>query len=125
MSKCCNQRGFTLVEVVISLTIILMVIVPLGQMLIQGRGQAAANLINIQAVNLAQGIMETVKAKKYSQVNSTGWQEISAPPPGGKWLYRITVECGSYNLKTVTVYLRYPVNGRQKEISFTMLKGLR
>ncbi|MBM7854505.1 prepilin-type N-terminal cleavage/methylation domain-containing protein [Desulfohalotomaculum tongense] len=120
-----NPKGFTLLEVMTALAIITLVVVPLSEMFLHSKRGAVSNWRTIQAINMAQGILETVKAKDYSRVNSTVWQDIANAPSAENWSYRLEVTNESYNLKKVTVILRYPENGKQKELSLTMLKGLR
>ncbi|MTI81173.1 MAG: prepilin-type N-terminal cleavage/methylation domain-containing protein [Firmicutes bacterium] len=120
-----RQKGFTLMEVMVAVSIIALAVIPLSKMYIQGKRNTTSNWHTIQAINMVQGIVETQKVENYNSVQSSGWQQVENPTAKWDWNYKVTVVEESHHLKTITVKLRYSEQGVEKEVSFTILKGQR
>ncbi len=58
-----NEKGFTFIEVLVSITILAMIITPLLSLFIQGFGNNRYAGLNSMAVGLAQSQMEELKAE--------------------------------------------------------------
>lgn len=120
-----NKNGFTLIEVMLSLTIIAVALIPLSNLFLQSKYVSVSSLHTIQAVTMAQSILERIKAENYHQVTSGNWQQFTEASCKGNWYYKLIVQDKEHNLKEVTVVLRYPEAGTQKELSLTMIKAKR
>ncbi|MCL0062930.1 type II secretion system GspH family protein [Peptococcaceae bacterium] len=122
-----DKKGFTMVEVMLVLMIILLAIIPLMNIFIQSKKDAAAALQRTQAVFLAQSILEEYKAKDFDDI-ATG---ISDPEPikieNHSYDYRVKVEYynENKNLKQINVIVEYEEFGRTKSLELTTLKSKR
>lgn len=100
-----NERGFTLVEVMIALLIMGFALIPFLSALSKSRQATAVAKNDILAVNLAQGRIEEIKDLPYSIVNNMTGKDLFAGVTG--YTYQIGVVAESVYQKTVAVSVYY------------------
>ncbi|MCL0043705.1 prepilin-type N-terminal cleavage/methylation domain-containing protein [Peptococcaceae bacterium] len=122
-----DKKGFTIIEVMLVVMIVLLAIVPLMNVFIQSEKGGVAALQRTQAAFLAQSVLEVYKAKDFVSI-ATGTSVV----PGieiGNHRYNYTVEVGYYNenenLKRISVTVEYEEFGRTKSVKLTTLKSNR
>lgn len=97
-----NEKGLTLLEIVIAMIILVTAIVPMFNMLELGTNYYKTSADQTLALSLAQGIMEEQLAKSFESLQSQGptpypdfvgyqYEIIVNPDPGNKYLKQVTV----------------------------------
>lgn len=109
----------------VAVTIIAVALVPLNEMLLHSKRMAVSGHNDIRAILLAQEIIETVKCQQYHRVESIPWQQVSGPGYHNQWHYRVTVVEKYFNLKEVTVEVRYHESQSEKTIRLATIKAMR
>lgn len=117
-----NAKGFTLLETVLAIALVLVVMLPLASLILQSHQAVHSSHNKLQALYLAQHILEEVRASEYQQVKSTSWQQVQAQPG---WYYQLNVTVGEDQIKNITVVIRYPAEGSEQRLHLTSSKGLR
>ncbi|NLO88831.1 MAG: prepilin-type N-terminal cleavage/methylation domain-containing protein [Clostridia bacterium] len=112
-----NNKGFTLIEVVSALLILVVVAVPLTYIFFQGSWGSEISGKRAVALNFAQQKMEEIIAEGRAVEEEGNFSEA----PG--YTYRISVTPdGKMHLVTVTVF--YEVMGKSQRLSLsTLLPG--
>ncbi|MCL0067908.1 prepilin-type N-terminal cleavage/methylation domain-containing protein [Peptococcaceae bacterium] len=121
-----DKKGFTIIEVMLVVMIVLLAIVPLMNVFIQSEKDAVATLQRTQAVFLAQSILEEYKAKDFNNI-ATGTSVVPKTTIEiGNHSYGYEVRVGYYNenknLKQINVTVRYEEFGRTKSVELATLK---
>ncbi len=100
-----NEKGFSYVEVLVSLTILVLVLVPSINLFGQSLISIDSSTDTLQAINAAQGKLEELRVSGYGEIVSEDWVGVSEYP--GLWL-RVDVwaEDSEKGLKSVTVYVK-------------------
>lgn len=115
-----HQRGFTLLETMIAVAVLMVILLPLTGLFLQSSQQITASRHSTTALYTAQDILEQIKSNENTPINSTDWTGL----PTSQWFYRIQVKETDHHLQEVTVTIRYPVAGQQQLLSLTMLQPL-
>lgn len=122
------ERGFTLLEVVVSVAILAIALVPLVDYLVSAARWTASSKEDLKALALAQGKIEEIKKKPFEEVQNEP-RDPQEPPitfaENPSFSYRLSVQEISRYLKTVTVTVFYEDKSGPKEISLTADKGWR
>lgn len=66
-----NDNGFTLIEVIASITIITIVLISFSQIFIQSNKTASINTEKLVTINLADAMLAKVRAKSYTKITLT------------------------------------------------------
>ncbi|MEG6615870.1 hypothetical protein V6C27_05440 [Peptococcaceae bacterium 1198_IL3148] len=114
-----DKRGMTLLETVVTMTVIIVVLVPLTNLYLQTKHLSKASLSETQGLYRAQSILEEQKAVDFNAVTATNWIEVE----DGR--YRILVTANDDVLKVVTINFQYPPAVYNEEIFLTMYKANR
>ncbi|MGB9662205.1 MAG: prepilin-type N-terminal cleavage/methylation domain-containing protein [Moorellaceae bacterium] len=123
-----GERGFTLLEVVVSVALLLVALVPLVDYLSLSGRWVSSSRADLTALELAQGKLEEIKKKPFTEVQAEPADPQGAPLPFGdnpSFSYRVAVQQVSRYLKTVTVTVFYQDAGGYREMSLTADKGWR
>lgn len=123
-----DQRGITLLEVVIATAIISVLLTPLTGMLISAKQQQQYGEQAVKAAALAQGIMETIMAG-----HPVEWEGKLKPADG--WYYRQEIKNVKFDARSnkfvpaekgewqeITVTVTYPAVNSSKAVTLKMLK---
>lgn len=112
-----SDWGFTLVEVVVSMLIITIALVPMMELFTGSRLNFGQATTATAALFLAQEKMEELAAQGPKNItsNSDHWEEFSGFP-GYRYQVRVSLKDQDLELYNVTVKVQYTVNGRGKEI---------
>jgi prepilin-type N-terminal cleavage/methylation domain-containing protein len=120
-----NEKGLTLVEVLVAAVILGIIAVGLLTAFDVNKRLAAGARQKVKAVNLAQGKLEELRAVPYDNlIGVTEWTyfDLSDPAVAG-FTYQIAVNEGSVAgavYKAVTVTVCYPVGAGFRQIELTM-----
>lgn len=127
-----GNSGFTLIEVLIAVLILVAAIIPLMTAFIHGARWTAESRDLITAVNLAQGKLEELKNRPYAKLEEGEPTDPNQTPPSFPgypgYTYRVAVSetdvsgDGKNDLKTVTVAVYESATGREV-VSLTMDRG--
>lgn len=118
-----NQKGLTILEVIVVLVIVAVALIPLLGMFTQGKQDSVAAWQRTQATALAQSILEEVKAGVFPPIATTG--SVNIDNHKYDWEMVVTEVTGEQNLRKVTVLVNYKEFVKPKELSLTMLKANR
>ncbi|KUK11814.1 MAG: Uncharacterized protein XD51_1266 [Moorella sp. 60_41] len=123
-----NQAGFSLLEVVVSVFLLAVALVPLVDYLVKGSGWTASSREHLAALALAQGKIEEIKGRPFGEVGDEP-QEPGDPPltfaENPSFSYRVTVDRTGPYLKTVTVTVYFEDFRGSGQVSLTAEKGWR
>lgn len=119
-----TQRGFTLVEVMVAVSITGIALVGLMSLFLHSRHFVTDSNHTLQAVHLAQGVLEELKARDYDDVVERPKTPFSEAP-GYSYAVSVSPSSFGYDLKTVTVTVYYQERGQEKKLSLSMEKGKR
>jgi type IV pilus modification protein PilV len=113
-----NQRGFSLIEILIAITVFAIGILAVGKMQITAiKGNSFANDLT-EATTLAQDRMEKLIGLPYTDIEDTnatnGRYNIS---------WNITTDHPIDNTKTIRVNVGWTDRGAPKEVSITSMKA--
>ncbi|MGI6712973.1 MAG: type IV pilus modification PilV family protein [Bacillota bacterium] len=115
-----NNRGFTLIEIVVSMLIITIALVPMMDMFYSSRDNYGRATETTIALNLAQGKMEELLGQNpvHISANSTSWLDF---PYSGDYTYQVNVSEADLTLKLyqIDVRVRYQVAGKEQQISLS------
>ncbi|MDN5346866.1 MAG: hypothetical protein PWP65_430 [Clostridia bacterium] len=128
-----DNSGFTLIEVLIAVLVLVAAIVPLMTAFIHGTRWTAESRDLITAVNLAQGKLEELKNRPYVNLEAGEPTDPNQPPRSftgyPRYAYGVAVSliavpegANAKNVKTVTVAVYDTATGREV-VSLTMDKG--
>jgi len=117
-----NERGLTLIEVLVAFVILTMTLVTMMDSFALGGRQNAGNYRYNAAMTLAQSKMEEIKNKPFNSVVSIALTYFSTETdysqfPG--FSYAVTVENDGLNHKKVTVAVYYSEEGVSKTFDLT------
>ena len=115
-----NERGMTLLEVLVAAVVLGIIAVGLFTAFGVGTRLTAGAREQVKAVNLAREKMQELQAVPYDDLNTgvTGKEEF-VPSVSG-FTYRVSVTDSGANLKSVTVAVYYTETGMAKQVSLTM-----
>lgn len=113
-----NEKGLTLVEVLVAAVILGIIAVGLFAALDVGARLTVAGREQVKAVNLAQEKMEELRGIPYDALNSVAAEAYFEPTVPG-FTYRVLVADYTY-VKTVTVAVYYRVGEVAKKVNLTM-----
>ncbi|HIE12602.1 MAG TPA: type II secretion system protein [Desulfotomaculum sp.] len=116
-----NERGLTLLEVLVAAVVLGIIAVGLFTAFGVGTRLAAGAREQVKAVNLARERMEELRGVAYGELEhhaTSGEAEFEPTVPG--FTYRVSVTDSGANVKTVTVAVYYTVAGPTKEVNLTM-----
>jgi type II secretion system protein I len=117
-----NERGMTLLEVLVALLIFSMVLVTmLGSFAQAGRQNANAYRYN-EALWLAQSKIEEIKEMNFDSVNNVEAKSFSSESDYNQFqgmTYTVNVVDSGFNTKTVTVTVSYEDEGIAKQLDLT------
>lgn len=117
-----NERGMTLLEVLVALMILALVLVTLlGRFAQAGRQNADAYRYN-EALSLAQSKMEEIKKKDFKDVENIASTNFSAESDYSQFQgmsYTVSVVDSGLNTKTVTVTVSYTDEDIAKQLDLT------
>ena len=115
-----NERGMSLIEVLVAVLILGLALVPLMSTFASGSLFATRARHEVKALNLAQSKLEEIKNLPASSVASVTSPAAFPGNPG--YSYQLSVAGGVYNLKTVTVSVYYQDGSTPKELVLTTEK---
>lgn len=123
-----REQGFTLLEVVVSVAILFLALVPMMDLFSLSTRWADSSRQDLMALALAQGKIEEIKKASFEEVvDAPG--DPGAPPvpfPGNpSFSYRLSVQKISRCLKTVSVTVYYETVKGQRELTLTADKSWR
>ncbi|MCG0277593.1 MAG: prepilin-type N-terminal cleavage/methylation domain-containing protein [Thermanaeromonas sp.] len=123
-----REYGFTLLEVVVSVAILGMALVPLIEYIVLATRWTASSREDLTALALAQSKIEEIKGKPFEGVRNEP-EDPQEPPvtftENPSFSYRVSVQESGRYLKTVTVTVFYEDASGRKEVSLTADKGWR
>lgn len=117
-----NQRGMTLLEVLVAFIILTMALVTMMNAFVLGSRQNTGTNCYNTALSLAQSKMEEIKHRNFNSVTDVTATDFSSETDYSGFTgysYTVTVDDGGLNLKTVTVAVTYSEGGVSKEVSVT------
>ncbi|MGI9953178.1 prepilin-type N-terminal cleavage/methylation domain-containing protein [Moorellaceae bacterium AZ2] len=123
-----NEGGFTLIEVVVSVVILVVAVVPLVDYLIVTARWSASSEEDLIALALAQGKIEEIKKRPFEEVRDEPDSPLDPPVAfveNPSFSYRLSVQESGRYLKTVTVTVYYEDAGGSRQVSLTADKGWR
>lgn len=116
-----ESRGFTLIEVLISLVIATLGLAVLATLLAASIRGSQNSKHSTAAITLMQDKIEEFKSASYGSINSGSEMDIdSEGNPGGPY-DRSWVVTTSGTIKEIVITLRWPYNGVTKSKSLTTL----
>ncbi|QCR32032.1 prepilin-type N-terminal cleavage/methylation domain-containing protein [Lysinibacillus sp. SGAir0095] len=98
-----NPKGFTLIEVVASIIIITIILLSISQLFIQTNRTAVTNTEKLVTINLADAMLERVRAKTYTKATD---------------IQRYFVDTTQTNKKLKNPPLEIDLNGRTNTVSY-------
>ncbi len=123
MSKKKVRNGFTYIEVVISVLLLGVVLIPLFELLVRSNVQAVEAEQSTTALYLAQSKLEQYYNTPFGEINSVNKQTYPNKPG---YDYAVTVKetahARGYQAKTITVIVYYLVGRVERQVSLTMEK---
>lgn len=123
-----NEGGFTLLEVVVSVALLLVALVPLVDYFIVASRWSASSEEDLIALALAQGKIEEIKKRPFGEVRDEPGNPQDPPvafAENPSFSYRLSVQKVGRYLKTVTVTVYYEDGSGRREMSLTADKGWR
>jgi len=121
-----NQRGFTLVEVIITLLILSVCVIPVYTGLIAGSKNVDSAQRRMVALGLAQGKLEEILSLDYHSISSRETKE-SFPEPYSRYSYTVFVTeetiPAQWKKVILTVYYQETGTGIEKRVIITGAKG--
>jgi Tfp pilus assembly protein PilV len=119
------RRGLSLLEVILSLTILLLAMVAIGKLVESGTDRGASARAQIRGTRLAQSKMAEVEAGLIPlSSSSTGTGPTSGQFEGddAAWSFQVTPEpAGPPNLYTVTVTVSRDMQGIQYQVVLSQM----
>jgi len=121
-----DDQGFTFIEVIVSLLIMVVALVPMMDLFAAGRENYGRAGETTTAINLAQEKLEELKDMKASLItaNPSSWISFSEAPS-----YRYQVEVTRVNnmlqLYKVEVRVQYVFSGEERVVSLSTYSGNR
>jgi len=117
-----NQRGMTLLEVLVAFIILTMALVTMMNAFALGSRQNSGTNRYNTALSLAQSKMEEIKNCNFNSIEDVAATDFSSESDYSGFTgysYGVTVDDSGLNLKTVTVEVTYSEGGVSKEVSVT------
>ncbi|MBZ4652740.1 MAG: hypothetical protein JG781_77 [Peptococcaceae bacterium] len=117
-----NQQGFTLLEIVVSIVILGIALVPMLGMFSTAHFSLKHGNSSTEAVGLAQEIMEDLKLQHLKGIglDSSPRQAIAGHPD---YSYEVHVNSAGSRLKQVKVTVYYNLAGQERSISLLTKMG--
>lgn len=109
--------GFTLVEVVVSMLIITVALVPMMELFTGSRLNLSRSTTATTALFLAQDKMEELAHQDPGDItpNPDHWEDFNGFP-GYRYQVRVSLKDQDLELYNVTVEVQYTINGGEKDI---------
>ncbi len=121
-----NQRGFTLVEVIITVFILSLCVVPVYTGLIAGSKNVDSAQRRMIALGLAQGKLEEILSLDYRSISSRETKE-NFPDPYSRYSYTVFVTeetiPAQWKKISLTVYYLETGTGTEKSVVITGARG--
>lgn len=121
-----NQRGFTLVEVIITLLILSVCVIPVYTGLIAGSKNVDSAQRRMVALGLAQGKLEEILSLDYHSISSRETKE-NFPDPYSRYSYTVFVTeetiPAQWKKVSLTVYYLETGTGTEKSVVITGARG--
>lgn len=117
-----NQRGFTLLEIMIAIVILGIALIPMAGMFTTAHLSLKQGSESTEALGLAQQIMEEQKAKYLQESSLTGVTRTDSPIRSD-CQYAVEVLDESSRIKSVRVTIYYKVNGQERSLSLVTRMG--
>lgn len=117
-----NERGMTLLEVLVAFLILAMALVTMMNAFALGSRHNAGTSSYNTALSLAQSKMEEIKNSSFNSVDDVALTDFSTESDYSSFSgfsYEVAVENSGLNTKTVTVTVHYSEGGVSKEVSVT------
>lgn len=129
-----NRHGFTLVEVLVALSVFTIAVLVIIQLFPAGIQSVGLSTNEISATNLAQAALENAKGAAYDEVESKSRQPISTDPnnPFSRFDTELIVEYIDSNLnpagsdlglKKITVIIYWQDMGLEKNVTASYIKN--
>lgn len=109
-----NNKGFSLIELMIAIVIISIALIPMLNMFDMGASTQKRGELELEALNVAQGEMERLIADFYN-----GSSISSSNKTVNAFNVVTTVNDSGTNLKQINVLVNYNFNGNNKTVSLT------
>ena len=123
MPKGKARNGFTYIEVVISVLLLSVVLIPLFELLVRSNLHTVEVQKSTTALYLAQSKLEQYSNTPFYDISSVNKQTYPINP---EYDYAVTVKetahVGGYQTKTITVIIYYLVGQVERQVSLTMEK---
>lgn len=121
-----NQRGFTLVEVIITVFILSLCVIPVYTGLIAGSKNVDSAQRRMIALGLAQGKLEEILSLDYRSISSRETKE-NFPDPYSRYSYTVFVTeetiPAQWKKISLTVYYLETGTGTEKSVVITGARG--
>ena len=120
-----NQKGFSLIEILIAITVFAIGILAVGGMQITAiKGNSFANDLT-KATTLAQDRMEKLIGLSYDDDSLDDTADHNATDPDGRYniSWNIATDHPIDNTKTIRVNIRWTDKGTPKEVKITSMKA--
>ncbi len=125
-----TKSGFTLVEVLMALSVFVIAVVVIIQLFPTGLRSSRASKNETMAINLAQAGLESVKGTAYDDVTSESRTQVSSDPNFERESIVQFVDTNletvgsDLGLKKITVTVFWQESGQEQEVSATYIKSL-
>lgn len=112
-----NQKGFSLLEVLVAMSILLTIILPILSVMVGVKGQSSSLERSLKAKHWAQSKLEEIKGLEWREFNTNYLAEdcLNRPLPEQGFTYSVKVWLSQNNLlATVQVTVFYQEAGQTK-----------
>lgn len=109
-----NDRGFTLIELMVAVLILAVALIPLLGMFVQSRVVSGESWDEVTAVSLAQGKMEELKQMPFSALADEGPTPFAEPFDAMRYL--VSVENVAPGLVEITVTVSSDSGGEEVSV---------